>query len=73
MRKTVEVDFNLCRPGECGGPDGTCIAAEACTRKLLEQENPYEPPVLISSSMCSGCAKCVRECPLNALKISGGL
>jgi translation initiation factor RLI1 len=73
MRKYTEVDFTQCDPGECGVRDGTCVAVKACTHKLLEQEDPYEPPVLLSSSMCSGCAQCVRECPLGALRISGGL
>jgi translation initiation factor RLI1 len=73
VRKFAEVDFHLCNPGQCNGRDGTCVAAEACTHNLLEQEDPYEPPVLLSSTMCSGCAKCVRECPLGALRITGGL
>ncbi len=73
MRKYTEVDFNLCNPDECNGTDGVCIATKACTRKLLEQEDPYEPPVLLSSTMCSGCAQCVRECPLGALRITGSL
>jgi translation initiation factor RLI1 len=73
MRKNTRIDFDLCNPERCGGATGICIAAQACTRKLLEQEDPFEPPVLLSSSMCSGCAKCVRECPLGAISISGGL
>ena len=73
MQKNTQIDFNFCNPEECNGPDGVCIATKACTRKLLEQEDLYEPPVLLSSSMCSGCAKCVRECPLGAIRITGGL
>jgi translation initiation factor RLI1 len=73
MRKNTEIDFNLCNPEECNGADGVCIATKACTRKLLEQEDLYEPPVLLSSSMCSGCSKCVRECPLGAIRITVGL
>ena len=72
MRKNTEIDFNLCNPEKCN-KGGVCVAARACTRKLLEQEEPYEPPVLLSSTMCSGCAKCVRECPLGAIRITGGL
>lgn len=73
MRKNTEIDFDLCNPGQCGSLDGVCIAVQACTRKLLEQEELYEPPVLLSSTMCSGCAKCVKECPLGAIRISGGM
>jgi translation initiation factor RLI1 len=73
MRKNTEIDFSICNPDKCNAAEGICVATRACTRKLLEQEELYEPPVLLSSTMCSGCAKCVRECPLGAIRISGGL
>jgi translation initiation factor RLI1 len=73
MRKNTKIDFDLCNPEQCNGATGVCTASQACTRKLLEQEDLYEPPVLLSSTMCSGCAKCVRQCPLGAISISGGL
>ena len=71
MNKNAEIDFSRCRPGACGG-DGRCPAAEACAKRLLEQEDPYGSPMLVSARLCSGCGSCVRTCPLGALHIATG-
>ena len=70
MGKTAIVDFAVCDPRECEG--GVCKASQACPRKLLVQEEPHDTPMLLSATLCSGCAKCVRECPRGALILETG-
>ena len=67
LGKMVVVDFNKCRPKECG--NGICLAAKACKRKLLIQEKEYAIPIT-NPSICRGCSDCIRACPLNAVQIS---
>ena len=64
--KMAMVDFNRCKPHECG--DGTCVAVKSCEKKLLIQEAVGEPP-MPSPYLCKGCGDCVRACPLDAIKI----
>ena len=45
-----------------------CVAALACPRKLLKQEQPGEIP-MTDPSICQGCADCARACPLKAIQI----
>ncbi len=71
MNKNVEIDFSRCSPGQCGG-SGHCRAVDACSKGLLEQEDPYGSPMLISTRLCSGCGSCVRTCPLGAFRIAAG-
>jgi translation initiation factor RLI1 len=65
--KMALVDYNKCRPSECDS--GRCTAALACTRRLLRQEAPYEPP-MPDPSLCRGCGDCVRACTRKAIVIS---
>ncbi len=69
MEKNIRVDFALCHPSLCG-ESGVCRASLACTRKLLLQEEPGEPPMLMSMKLCSACGKCIAVCPLNAISNS---
>ena len=65
--KMIVIDFNKCRPQECG--NGICLAAKVCEQKLLYQEKEYEIPLAIPSS-CRGCSDCIRACPLKAVRLS---
>ena len=56
-------------PEKCDG--GICVAALACSHKLLKQEFPYEIP-MTEPFPCQGCGDCVRACPLKAISKSVG-
>jgi len=58
------VQYSKCDPAKC--PDGICPAKNACTKKVLKQDAPYEKPYRISE-MCQGCTTCVSACPLGAI------
>ena len=64
--KMALVDYSKCQPGNCN--EGICLASQACTRKLLQQEAPYDAP-MTNPSVCAGCADCVRACPMKAIQI----
>ena len=65
-KKMALVDFAKCRPEEC--QDGLCPAAQACTRRLMKQEQPGEAP-MTDPALCRGCADCARACPRKAIRI----
>ena len=67
--KFAWVDFNRCAPEKCNTGAGICKAMEFCTHRLLEQEESFDTPMLLSVSMCVGCADCARACPLDAIQI----
>lgn len=64
--KMALVDFPKCHPEHC--TDGICLAAEACPRKLIEQEQPGEIP-MTNPSLCRACGDCIRACPMKAIRI----
>ena len=64
--KIALVDYDKCHPENCDS--GRCVAALACTHKLLKQETLYEMP-MTEPSVCQGCGDCVRACPLKAIQI----
>ena len=64
--KMALVDFPKCHLEKYG--DGVCIAAQACPRKLLKQEQPGEIP-MTDPFICQGCADYARACPLKAIRV----
>jgi translation initiation factor RLI1 len=73
LNKYANVDFNRCKPSICDAVNGTCPASKECDKNLLEQEEPFDAPFLLSSRMCVACSHCVRACPLTAISIESGL
>ena len=65
--KSAAIDYNLCDFKQC--QDGSCSAVSYCEKKVLKQEEPFEPPYIVAS-MCSGCNKCISYCPSEAIKRS---
>ncbi len=72
MKKYCVIDFDKCSPEAHDVAHGLCDAAKVCTRKLIEQEDPFDAPVLMSKTMCTGCGKCASACPLHAVNIITG-
>jgi translation initiation factor RLI1 len=68
-KKQVLLNFNKCNPKKCSPKHGKCIAVRACKQKVIIQEEEFEAPIIFEK-MCSGCGKCVCECPLNAIDIN---
>jgi translation initiation factor RLI1 len=62
----VSLNYEKCKPDNCTG--GICIAASACPLKLINQEEPFEPP-MANSTLCKGCAKCISACPQQAISL----
>jgi translation initiation factor RLI1 len=68
--KFAQIDFNRCDPKKHDPECGICTAVAVCRKKLLEQEDSFDGPLLISATMCVGCGDCVRACPLGAIRIA---
>ena len=72
MRKHAIIDLDRCDPHSCDPAGGICLALQACTHRILEQEAPFECPIILSQAMCVGCGDCVPACPLGAIRIMHG-
>jgi len=72
LNKYAYIDFDRCNPLACDAQTGLCKAVRSCSHKLLEQEAPWESPMLVSVKMCVGCGDCVTACPLRAIQIMNG-
>lgn len=60
----LSIDYTKCNPESC--PDGICPAAQACTLRILRQDEPYEFPHFFVTE-CQNCRKCVDACPAGAI------
>lgn len=67
--KLALVDYNRCDPKRCAG--GVCAAVQACPRRLLTQEAPYEAP-MTDAMPCRACGDCARSCPVKAITVVPG-
>lgn len=65
-KKTIVINYQVCDPEIC--KDGVCKAIQVCERKVITQEAPFELPDT-RSSMCLGCALCLRECLNGAIRM----
>ena len=63
----ASVNYAKCNP-KIGNPEkGLCVAALACTHKVITQiDGAYEQP-MIFQDMCMGCWDCVEACPLESI------
>ncbi len=67
--KSARIDFSRCNPKLCDPERGMCAAVAVCKKRLLEQEERYDTPWLLSVAMCVGCGDCVRACLMGAISI----
>jgi translation initiation factor RLI1 len=67
FKKMAVVDYRACRPEQC--EHGVCRAAQACPRKVLKQESPYESPDALAT-MCVGCGLCAAACLVKAVHVA---
>jgi ATP-binding cassette subfamily E protein 1 len=72
VNKYAKIDFDKCRAEGCDPEKGICRAASACKHKVLEQEEPFDSPMLLSMKLCVGCGDCVTVCPLSAIELKSG-
>jgi translation initiation factor RLI1 len=70
MGKFIVIDFKKCNPHICDPENGLCAAAAACSHHLLEQEEAFGSPMLLSSKMCVACSDCSKACPLGAISVA---
>ncbi len=66
-KKMPAVDYGSCQPDECD--NGVCTAALECEYGSLFQECPFETPEINPSKWCHSCAKCVKACPFEAIRM----
>ncbi len=69
-KRRAIIDYDKCVPDKCAPNDGICVAVRACSKKIMEQEEPYEPPMIFHADICQGCGDCSQACPLSAIRIA---
>lgn len=68
-KATAIVDYDKCHPDQCAPDTGICPAARACKRGIMQQEEPYDAPMVFPPDMCLGCSDCGLACPLGAVRV----
>jgi translation initiation factor RLI1 len=68
-KRTAVIDYEICNPARCAPDDGICPAVAVCSRGILVQEEPGDPPFVFPPDLCQGCSDCSRKCPLNAIRL----
>jgi translation initiation factor RLI1 len=66
-KKVAAIDYAKCFPERCDL--GVCVAMAECEHGCLKQEAPYETPEINPAKWCHSCAKCVKACPLKAIRM----
>ena len=69
-KRRALIDYSKCLPGQCAPDDGICVAAAACSKKIMQQEEADEAPMILHVDVCQACGDCGQACPLNAITIS---
>ncbi|MFZ5564492.1 MAG: 4Fe-4S binding protein [Thermodesulfobacteriota bacterium] len=65
----ARLNYEICSPRQCNPDKGLCVAAPACSHKVIKQiDDAFEPPAIFQD-MCMGCWDCIEACPLNAIEI----
>jgi len=63
------VNYKKCVPERCNAEKGICLAAQACTHKVMKQiDGAFEQP-MVFQDMCLGCWDCIEACPLKAVSV----
>ena len=61
------INYDTCNPKSCNPDEGVCLAAQACSHKVIKQiDGPFEQP-MVFQDMCMDCWDCIEACPLNAV------
>jgi translation initiation factor RLI1 len=61
------IDYKRCDPRSCNPDEGICLAAEACSNKVMKQiDGIFEQPIIFQD-MCMGCWDCIEACPLKVV------
>ena len=66
-KQKPQIIFTKCSPETCSPEDGICPSALVCPKLILIQEDAFDPPMLVSCAMCTGCGDCAKDCPLAAI------
>lgn len=61
------IDYDTCNPKSCNPDEGICLAAQACSHKVIKQiDGLFEQP-MVFQDMCMDCWDCIEACPLKAV------
>lgn len=61
------VDYEICDLNRCDPDKGVCVAAMACSHKVMKQIDGFHEPPIVFQDLCMGCWDCIEACPLDAV------